>query len=154
MLILLPVDGSELALDAVRHALALVEQGLQTRFVLANVQEPTHLYEVVLAPHADILKAASDGAGRSALQAAEMLLQQAEVDYDSEVVSGDPAQMLIEIVERHGCDAIIIGSRGNGGLRAALIGSVSQAVLDASPVPVTVVKHPEPEPEPLDDAAG
>ena len=45
--ILIAVDGSELSLDGVHHALALVGQGLQATMVLANVQEPATLYELV-----------------------------------------------------------------------------------------------------------
>jgi len=40
MKILVPVDGSPLSLEAVRHAIALVKQGLRAELVLANVQLP------------------------------------------------------------------------------------------------------------------
>ena len=49
MKILLPIDGTELALHEVRYALRLVTQGLQARFLLVNVQEPASLYEMVTA---------------------------------------------------------------------------------------------------------
>ena len=39
MKILLPVDGSDASLDAVRHALQLIREGLRASLVLANVQE-------------------------------------------------------------------------------------------------------------------
>ena len=48
MQILLPIDGSPLSLDAVHHALRLVREGLRAGFVLANVQEPSSLYEMVV----------------------------------------------------------------------------------------------------------
>lgn len=143
MLILLPVDGTPLALDAVRHALLLVQNGLRADFVLANVQEPTHLYEIVLAPHAEMLEAASDAAGRHALDPAEALLRQAGVRYECEVAAGDVAHTLIDIAERYGCDAIIMGSGGKNAFSSALLGSVSQTVLHDAQVPVTIVKHPE-----------
>ena len=148
MLILLPNDGSELALDAVRHALTLVADGLRADFVLANVQEKAHLYELVMAPDAEVLEAASRAAGLHALEAASALLTAAGASFEREVVTGDPAQMLIDIVERFGCDAIVMGSRGKGSLRSALVGSVTQTVLHDSPVPVTVVKHADASAEP------
>ena len=143
MKILLPVDGSEPALDAVRHALHLRREGLKASFVLATVQEPTYLYEMVLAPDADVLARASDAAGAHALQSAEALLEADAVTCEREIATGYAANTLIEVAERYGCDAIVMGARGMGALRSALLGSVSQAVLHASKVPVTIVKHAE-----------
>ena len=60
--ILIAVDGSELSLDGVHHALALVGQGLQATMVLANVQEPATLYELVTTRDPDLIAAAkADG---------------------------------------------------------------------------------------------
>ncbi len=143
MKILVPVDGSDLALDAVRHALHLKRVGLKASFVLATVQEPTYLYEMVLAPDADVLERVSGAVGSRALEGAEALFNAAGVGFEREIGSGLPANTLIEIAERYGCEAIIMGARGRGALRSALLGSVSQAVLHASKVPVTIVKHAE-----------
>lgn len=140
MKILLPVDGSDHALDAVRHAISLVREGLAANFVLINVQEPTYLYELVLAPDADVLERVTGAAGNHSLAAAEDLLSQAEITYEKELLSGDPAHTILEAGERHDCDAVIIGARGRGVVRSALLGSVSQAVLHGSPVPVTIVR--------------
>ena len=142
MKILLPVDGSELSLEAVRYAMRLVREGLQADFVLANVQEPATLYEVISAHDPQVLDEVRGGAGVHLLQAAQELLSQADVEYETEVASGDPAHTLIDIVERFGCEAIIMGARGRGPLTAALMGSVSQDVLRHSPVPVTIVRPP------------
>ena len=49
MKILVAIDGSEASLDAARHALQLARDGLRADIVLATVQEPTYLYEMVLA---------------------------------------------------------------------------------------------------------
>ena len=141
MKILVPVDGSELALDAVHHALRLREEGLNAAFLLATVQEPVLLYEVVLAPDAAVLERVSGAVGSRALAGAEALFDAAGVPFEREIGSGEPAPTLIEMSQRHGCDAIILGARGLGVLRSALLGSVSQGVLHASKLPVTVVKH-------------
>jgi nucleotide-binding universal stress UspA family protein len=140
MKILLPLDGSEPALEAVRHALHLVREGLRAEFVLANVQEPTFLYEMVLAHNAEVLERVSGAAGAHSLEAGEALLKAAGIAYERELASGDPAHTLVEIVERYGCTAVIMGARGMGRLRRAMLGSVAHEVLHAAPVPVTIVK--------------
>lgn len=143
MKILLPVDGSAPALQAVRHALELRRQGLQAEYVLANVQEPATLYEVVTAHDADVIREVRGAAGADLLAGAEALLNAAGVDYESEVAGGDAAHVIVELAERYGCDAIVMGARGMGNLRAAVLGSVSHTVVNNSPVPVTVVRLPE-----------
>ncbi len=141
MKILLPVDGSEPALEAVRFAIRLAQSGLRASFVLANVQEPTYLYEMVLAPDADVLERVSGAAGAHSLEAAQALLQAAGLGFEREIASGDPGHALVELIERHGCDAVIMGARGMGALRHALLGSESQALMHQSPVPVTIVRQ-------------
>lgn len=141
MKLLIAVDGSAPALDAVRHALRLRDAGLQADLVLATVQEPTFLYEMVLPPSSDVLERLSGAVGAQALEAAEALLQSAGVPFQREIRSGEPAQTLVATAAELGCDGIVLGARGLGAVRSALLGSVSQAVLQLSPVPVTVVKH-------------
>lgn len=85
--------------------------------------------------------AGSDLSLRNGPRAAEALFDAAGVAFDREIGSGAPASALIEMAEQHGCDAIIMGARGLGTLRSALLGSVSQGVLQGSRLPVTVVKQ-------------
>ena len=141
--ILIGVDGSELALDAVRHALSLVREGLQAEFVLANLQESATLYEIVVAHDPKVLQEVSQGAGTHLLEAAQAMVSAAGVAFESVVESGDVVNGLLDLVERMACDAVILGAKGHGNLRGALLGSVSQQMVHACPVPVTVVKHRE-----------
>jgi nucleotide-binding universal stress UspA family protein len=140
MKILLPVDGSVHALQAVKHALSLVRAGLKAEFVLANVQPHANLYEVVTAHDAELIDKVRGAAGADLLQGAEALLSGAGVEWESEVVGGEPSRMLLEMVERYGCDAVIMGTHGVGGLRELLTGSVTGAMLQHCAVPVTLVR--------------
>ncbi|MDZ7939241.1 MAG: universal stress protein [Rhodoferax sp.] len=147
MKILLPIDGSTSSLEAVHHTLTLRRQGLQMEVVLANVQEPASLYEMLVVHDADAIDRLSAEAGLHALQDATRLLEGAGVEYECEVAKGDPAHTLLEIVERFGCDMVVMGARGTSSLRSTLLGSVSNEVLHACAVPAVVVKPTEPMPE-------
>jgi len=152
MKILLPVDGSEVSLEAVRQAIRMTRQGLKAHLVLANVQEPAHLYEMMMNPDPALIERASAEAGAFALRGGEALLKQAGLGYETEVAIGDPAHTIVDIVERFGCDLIILGARDKGSLRSALLGLVAHEVLHAAPVPVMVIK-PRDDEEPVDEAA-
>lgn len=140
MKILVAVDGSEASLDAARHALQLARDGLRADIVLATVQEPTYLYEMVLAPDADVLERMSGTVGARALAGAEALFKAAGVPYTREIGSGEVAATVVEMAERLGCSVIVMGARGLGAVRGVLLGSVSQGVLQRARVPVTIVK--------------
>jgi nucleotide-binding universal stress UspA family protein len=142
MKILLPVDGSAGSLDAVRFAIRMTGDGLQTSVVLANVQEPSTLYELVVAHDPQVLAEVSAAAGAHTLEAAQTLLSAAGIEFENEVASGDPAHTIIDIVERYGCDMVVMGASGTSTLRSALLGSVSNEVLHAAGVPVVIVKSP------------
>jgi nucleotide-binding universal stress UspA family protein len=143
MKILLPVDGSELSLESVRFTIRMVMAGLRADAVLANVQEPANLYELLVAHDPAVINRVSEEAGLHTLKGAQALLDAAGVEYECEVAQGDPAHTIVDIAERFACDLIVMGARGNSALRSAMMGSVSNEVLHASPVPVVIVKPDE-----------
>ena len=148
--ILIAVDGSTLALDAVHHVLSLVQDGLRADVVLANVQEPATLYELVTSRDPDLIAKASLEAGADLMASARALLDAAGVPYETEIGIGQPAHTLVDLIENTQCDMAVIGARGQGALSGVLLGSVSQRLAHASPVPVTIVRHAAPEVEPDD----
>ncbi|MPM98669.1 hypothetical protein SDC9_145857 [bioreactor metagenome] len=150
--ILVAVDGSDLALDAVRHALMLVSEGLKATLVLGHVQEEASFLELAT-QGADAIAEAAVEAGKHLTRPAEKLVRDAQVHFETEIVLGSPAAALCDLAEAQGCDFIVMGARGLGAMRAAVIGSVSQAVVHQSNLPVLVVKHTEALEE-ADDSAG
>ena len=142
MKILVAVDGSEQALAAVRHALHLKQAGLQASFVLATVQAPVYGIETMLTPNAGPFEKMSGVVGARILKSAEALFDAAKVPFVRDIAFGEPVPALLELVERHQCDSIIMGARGMGFMRSALMGSVSDGVLhSSSQVTVTIVKQ-------------
>jgi len=141
MKILVPIDGSTESLDAVRHALALVRDGLRASLVLANVQAPASLYELLRVHDAQAIEAIARGAGEHLLQEASALCSAAGVEYDQEIASGEPVHKLLDIAEEEGCGLIVMGARGKGDTSGTRLGSVAHALLHDAHLPVTIVRH-------------
>jgi len=59
------------------------------------------------------------------------------------VRTGSPAEEITDAAKALGADLIVMGSRGLGGVRSALLGSVSDRVLHLAHCPVLVVRPPE-----------
>lgn len=144
--ILIPVDGSDQSMHAAYHAMRLVSAGLKARFVVANVQEAPNLYELVVAHDPDVLHEVSDAAGHDLLRPAVALLTAASQLVEEVVASGDPAHTLMELVESHGCDAVILCAHGAGESERGL-GSVAQHLVQHCQAAVTIVR-PAPREEP------
>ncbi len=51
-----------------------------------------------------------------------------------------PDRAIVHLSEGMGADLIVMGSRGHGGVRRALMGSVSDSVVRHAHCPVTVVR--------------
>lgn len=141
MKILLPIDGSPDALNAVRLALQWASSGLRAEYVLVNVQDPASLYEMVVAHDVDRLAALRAEAGAELLQPAEALLDAVGATYESEVAGGTPAPLLLELAENYGCQAVMMGARGMGSPGAGGLGSVALSLLQHSSLPVTIVRN-------------
>ncbi|WP_112237746.1 universal stress protein [Kribbella monticola] len=58
----------------------------------------------------------------------------------AEVVAGRPSVVLVE--RSSGCSMVVVGSRGRGGVRGLLLGSVSQNLLHHANCPIAVVRPP------------
>jgi nucleotide-binding universal stress UspA family protein len=60
---------------------------------------------------------------------------------DSHLVRGRPDRELVHISEEIDAGLIVMGSRGLGGVRRALMGSVSNSVVRHAHCPVLIVRH-------------
>ena len=56
------------------------------------------------------------------------------------LASGNVPVAILDTVKTCGADLIVMGSRGLGIFRGAFLGSVSQKVMEESPIPVLIVK--------------
>ncbi|MCC5950577.1 MAG: universal stress protein [Acidimicrobiia bacterium] len=73
-------------------------------------------------------------------------LRDRPVELETMVIDDDPRRALPEVAERQQADLLVVGARGAGKLRQLLLGSVADAVVRTSPVPVVVVPGDRPNP--------
>jgi len=145
--ILIGFDGSEEAEGAIRCAGRLLAP---RRAIVTHVWES--LAELVL--HSDLedltgpMKAAAADLGAEGRREAEVvaargadLAEEAGFDAIPVAARGRPKAWptLLELAKQHEAAAIVVGSRGLGGVTSALLGSVSSGVLDHAHLPVLIV---------------
>lgn len=92
-------------------------------------------------PEASDTQAAIQEAEDALLRAVERLSNRG-LNTAHAVLRGRPADALLDWVDRHRPDLLIVGTRGNSVITQALVGSVSAELIDRSPVPVLVARRP------------
>jgi nucleotide-binding universal stress UspA family protein len=141
--ILVAVDGSPDADQALTHAIDLAT-GQHSRLTLfsAVVAPPAITYAGVSGDVAAQLARDAQAETEAILRTAvERVPDGVSV---STVLSGEPVRpALLHQIKTAGHDLVVMGSRGRGAVRSALLGSVSHSVLHHSPVPVLIV-HADP----------
>ena len=143
--ILIPTDGSETALKAVRAGIAFAaEIGAKVTAYCAQEPLPVHVHgEGYIADKemvAEFERRAGEFAQRN-VKAVEDAAQAAGVPCATLVTkSAVPYRGIVEAAQKKGCDAIFIASHGHRGLTRLLLGSVTNEVLTHSTIPVLVFR--------------
>ena len=140
--ILVAIDGSLHADKALMDAIDLAESEHARLTVFTAIVPPPAI--VCLAPGAPVTELAH---GAEAEAEAVLRRARARVPADvsvTTVLSKQPVlPALLRQIEAGHHDLVVMGSRGRGAVRSALLGSVSRYVLHHSPVPVLIV-HAQP----------
>ena len=55
-----------------------------------------------------------------------------------ECYHGDKNHGIMDLIERSGCDMVVMGTRGHGTIKRKLLGSASKYVLDHAKVPILI----------------
>jgi nucleotide-binding universal stress UspA family protein len=138
-MVLVGVDGSQGSRKALAWAAAeAADHGAE--LVVLNVWEHT------LAPPAGSVSVSEHYVPESSQRTTEELLQEITeelgenppLSVQPRVKQGNAARVLIE--ESADADLLVVGTRGRGGFRGLVLGSVSQHVAAYAKCPVTVVR--------------
>lgn len=140
MRILVPVDGSDSSLAALRFVVeTLVPAAAGLELHLLNVQPPLPSAASSFID-SDVVRDYHQDEGVKDLAAARKLLDEAGVPYTSDIAVGDPADSIATYADQRGCDGIVMGTRGLGRVGGLLLGSVATKVLHLTKLPVTLAK--------------
>jgi nucleotide-binding universal stress UspA family protein len=137
--VLVAVDGSRHARQALTEAIDIARSSRARLTILTAVAEP---------PPAALMTFAAGVAAQLPAELerdAERIMREAAARVPDDVslttiVTGEPIRSaLLDRIRDAGHDLIVMGSRGRGAVRSAVLGSVSHHVLNNSPVPVLIV---------------
>jgi nucleotide-binding universal stress UspA family protein len=134
--IVVGVDSSKTSLKALRWALAEAKlRDASVELVHAFPRpELVGMTMVVTLPSDDELREASAQVLTDALEAVG---GSDGVEVSTHVGAGGPASVLVEVAKD--AEMLVIGSRGLGGFRGMLLGSVTQQVIAHAPCPIMVI---------------
>lgn len=135
-MILLASDGSDHALRATKEAIAL-----------ANINDA----KVIVAYVTDFDRPNSRDLDNSdskeielkrkkQLHSTEALLQEADLEYEVEILRGEPGPAIVQHANENPIDLVVIGSRGLNRMQEMVLGSVSHKVAKRADCPVLIVK--------------
>ena len=144
--ILIPTDGSSQSQKAALQGVALAKAigARVTAFYAAPPATPVvyrnHL-PVGLRQPGDYAKAIEKTAAKY-LSIIEHAAGEAGVRYEGIHVTDDyPADAILNVAKKKKCDLIVMATHSEGGSRGALLGSVTQKVLNRSKVPVMIFRQ-------------
>ena len=138
---LVAIDGSDVSLRALEHAARLASVAQDWCLHILCVQPPPRVYgEIEVYVGEQRAHELGESAAHSILDDARERLRGRVTHLELERLEGDPGAVIARRAAELGCESIVMGTHGRGRLGSALLGSIAQHVVHASPVPVTLVK--------------
>lgn len=140
--VLVPYDESECSTEALDFAL---EEHPDATITAIHVIDPSDFYAATgmeggaMANYDAIMEHQNERA-ENLLGEAREVAADAGVEIETDHVIGSVSRSILEYVDDHDIDHVVIGSHGRTGARRILLGSVAETVTRRSPVPVTVVR--------------
>ena len=138
--IMIPYDKSESATRAFEYAIDLAEKYSSMVSIIScvSIQAPTDLYFGTA--YIETTRLLKEDAMKSTVDL-ETQLKKSKIPYKIEVLEvRSITDSLVSYAESHNVDLIVMGSRGFGGFKKLLLGSVASGVSQHSKCPVLIVK--------------
>lgn len=137
--VLLPVDGSKHAFAAALYLIEFAKSHGSLEVHVVNV-EPAPVAWQTHGMEEEAIQSHLTARAHIALKPVLNVLNEAGIAHKTYVRQGDTAEIVVALADELGCDSIVMGTRGLGGLAALALGSVTRKVLHLSTKPVVCVK--------------
>lgn len=134
--ILVPVDGSEIAYNAVTYACQLFPHA---RLTIGHVIDPTQEWEEG-PPDADTWKTRAQSRGERITETATKRAEDAGIQPNITIVWGKPHRAIQKLVEEIGVQHIVMGGTGASMQGRTSLGGVAETVVRRASVPVTLTQ--------------
>jgi len=143
--ILVPLDGSQLATNALQPAMFLAKAtGGLILLLRVPVYQKTKLPERVTAVYNRLRppeeKVWVQQRVERYLRSVRQLALGQEIRFETLALDGDPASVIVDTAESQDVDLIIMSTHGRGGLARWWLGSVTEKVLRATKRPILIVR--------------
>lgn len=135
--LLVPLDGSENAELACKHAISLARTGNMEMVLLHCYGE---LPATIGGSARDEIIALSEEEGNGILSTCRDICEHNKIPCKSIVYCGSPGRSIVSVAQAEGCDLIVMGSRGLSDFTGMVMGSVSHRVLRHASIPVLIVR--------------
>lgn len=142
--ILIPLDGSPLAEQAIESAMALGAL-MEARYTLLQVLDPLvvqHTHPPYAAGPAPRLSAELQASATAYLERVATPLRAQSLDVQTSLAVGTAAHSICDYANAHAVDLIAMATHGHGGLSRLLLGSVADAVVHTADMPVLLYRPP------------
>jgi len=138
--VLVPLDGSPLADDALAHALDTFECPVTVLNVVTPLDEG--MSEGGILDTGESRQQAARERAETQIKRARQQAEDADRDLETAVETGDPAETILDYVDEHDVDHVVMGGHGGAksDLASRLLGTVATVVVGEAPVTVTVVR--------------
>lgn len=136
--ILVPVDGSPNSDKAIRYALSQVHSK-DDLIIFLNVQPNYNTPNIKRFASQEQIKAMQEEASKEVLDHSLEIAKDSTVPIRTILRTGDPGKEICKEAVENAVDNIVMGYRGLGAVKRAILGSVATHVLHETPCPVTIV---------------
>ena len=150
MKVLLPTEGSDYSMAALRKYCQMFDESENTEIEIFSVAEPAFTPSESAGLAIEYMEELEAAAVKQATEASSSAESEIRKNYPdlaanltTKVVKGPANRAIVEEAEKWGADLIVMGTHGYGFWKRVMLGSVSNSVVHHAPCSVWIVRRSE-----------